>query len=733
MANSFKFAPFVAAIGGLSLAGCGSDEQQVAENETPTSPSTALVAAPPATDRVVHDDIIYFVMPDRFENGDTSNDHGGLEGDKFTHGFDPTDKAFYHGGDMRGLLNKLDYLENLGVTAIWMTPIFKNKAVQGDVNGVSAGYHGYWITDFTQIDPHLGTNDDLKTLVAAAHARGMKVIFDIITNHTADVIKYRECAPQTDANGKPAKATACAYRSIADYPYTRRASDGADINAGFAGDGETHQTPENFAKLTDLTWAYTPYVPEAEKNVKMPAWLNDPAYYHNRGETTFEGENSLYGDFASLDDVFTEHPRVVEGMIDIYKYWISEFNIDGFRVDTVRHVNMSFWRALSPALIDHAKAEGLEEFYIFGEVFDPNPHTLSTFVRDGKLPSVLDFGFQSAAMDMILGSRDGTKLSAFFDADDYYTIRDVDARDLPTFLGNHDMGRFGLFIQGSDRNTDPAAALELDIMGHVLMYGARGVPVIYYGDEQGFTGDGNDQAARENMEPSRVDSYNDNVLIGTDATTAEANYDEAHPVYVALKALADVRKAEPALRSGSQITRLAGADHFAFSRVDMATGQEILVVMNSGDSEMTLDIPVGTANASWVSLLSDQALSGDADSVSVAVPARTAMMLKADKVLESGAFTADPRILIGDADETGGRFLTLTDTFSGPAHVSWFKATDAGEMALGTDISPPYRLYVDDTNIEGQAATIIARIKLHGGDARESRVFFPLASGNGSR
>ncbi len=132
----------------------------------------------------------YFVMADRFENGDSGNDTAFIEGTRSDHGFDPTDQAFYHGGDLQGLIERLDYIEGLGTTAIWMTPSFKNKPVQGEPGTESAGYHGYWITDFTQIDPHLGTNEELKTLIDLAHDRGMKVFFDIITNHTADVLDY---------------------------------------------------------------------------------------------------------------------------------------------------------------------------------------------------------------------------------------------------------------------------------------------------------------------------------------------------------------------------------------------------------------------------------------------------------------------------------------------------------------------------------------------------------------
>ena len=161
----------------------------------------------------VTDQNFYFVMADRFQNGVAANDHGGLPPGKSEgqSGFDPTGKGWYHGGDLKGLQSKLDYIQGLGTTAIWLTPSFKNKAVQDNNGFPSAGYHGYWITDFTQIDPHLGTNDDLRALVRDAHRRGIKVYFDIISNHTADVIRYQEGA-------------APVYVSKDQYPY--RTADG---------------------------------------------------------------------------------------------------------------------------------------------------------------------------------------------------------------------------------------------------------------------------------------------------------------------------------------------------------------------------------------------------------------------------------------------------------------------------------------------------------------------------
>src|SRR6266404_3976664 len=153
-------------------------------------------AAPLAADyrsRAPEDEIIYFLLADRFENGDPSNDRGRLAGDRLHSGYDPTDKGFYHGGDLAGVIRRLDYIQSLGATALWLAPVFVNQPVQGPAGYESAAYHGYWITDFTRVDPHLGDNAELSRLIAAAHARGLKVYLDIVVNHTADIIRYREC------------------------------------------------------------------------------------------------------------------------------------------------------------------------------------------------------------------------------------------------------------------------------------------------------------------------------------------------------------------------------------------------------------------------------------------------------------------------------------------------------------------------------------------------------------
>lgn len=309
----------------------------------------------------------YFVLPDRFANGDPRNDSGGLAGDRLKTGLDPKDKGFYHGGDLKGVLDKLDYIQGLGTTAIWLAPIFKNRPVQGAGADVSAGYHGYWITDFTQVDPHFGTNEELKRLVKLSHQRGIKVYLDVIVNHTADVIKYAEgkyayidkkTAPYTDARG----------RAFEDSNY----ADGS----------------RDFPKVNTDSFPYTPaFDTPADAKAKVPAWLNDATMYHNRGDSTFSGENSEYGDFYGLDDLWTERPEVVRGLTKVYGDWIGGTGVDGFRLDTVKHTNLEFWPQFSRGIQRAAEAAGKKDFFMFGEVYSADPEITSSYVRRGGLPA----------------------------------------------------------------------------------------------------------------------------------------------------------------------------------------------------------------------------------------------------------------------------------------------------------------------------------------------------------
>ncbi len=545
--------------------------------------------------RAPEDEVIYFVLPDRFENGDPSNDRGGLTGDRLTTGYDPTNKGFYHGGDLRGLIKHLDYIQGLGATALWVAPVFKNKAVQGPPGHESAGYHGYWITDFTQVDPHFGTGADFKALVDAAHARGMKFYMDIVVNHTADVIQFAECEGKQD----------CPYRSIADYPYQRRGGvNGAPINEGFA--GEEDESEANFAKLKDPNYAYTVKIPPAERDIKRPAWLNNPIYYHNRGNSTFRGESSTMGDFSGLDDVFTENPRVIRGMIDIYGAWIDRYHVDGFRIDTAQHVNPQFWQQFVPAILKRARADGIPTFHIFGEVatseMDPAHTAVNT--RVDKLPSVLDFSFTRAVVDTVSGVAGTDELARLFRADALYEGGAKAALRLPTFVGNHDAGRFPMLLRMFVPKLAGEELLRRDMLGYAMLLTLRGVPTIYYGDEQGFVGKGGDQDSRQDMFASRVASYNEEKLLGSDATTAQSNFNPNHPLYREFSSLAHIRTSHRALTRGLQLIRYSSDKPglFAVSRFDPQSGREMLLLFNTSTAPAKQHVRVETRSRQFEAL-----------------------------------------------------------------------------------------------------------------------------------
>ncbi len=556
----------------------------------------AVLLAPPVMaqgvrDRPPTDEVIYFVLPDRFENGDADNDRGGLKGDRLTHGFDPTSKGFYLGGDLKGLTARLGYIQGLGATAIWLGPIFRNNPVQGAPGQESAGYHGYWITDFTTVDPHLGTEADLKAFIAAAHGRGMKVYMDIVTNHTADIIRYRECPD-----------SACAFRGRQDFPWSRKGGiGGVPINPGFVGDGPAEQTAENYARLTDPRWAYTPFVPKGLERIKKPDWLNDPLLYSNRGNSNWKGESILWGDFVGLDDVMTSNPRVRDGMIEIYKGWIDRFGIDGFRVDTAKHVNPEFWQAFVPAILAHAKARGIPNFHVFGEVYSDaaDPGYLARFTHVDRYPAVLDFAFKLGVADLVAKNRAPSQLEAILFQDPLYAGGVDAALQLPTFVSNHDQGRLSRTIADSNPKAGSDELLARLKLGHSMLLLLRGVPTVYSGDEQGFLSDGNDQDAREPLFPSKVASYLDNRLIGTSRTHAEAQFDPSHPLYRHIATLSKLRGGEPSLSRGRErvlIAETEGPGLFAVARRlpegNRAPFLDTIIVFNTSGRPLKANIPI---------------------------------------------------------------------------------------------------------------------------------------------
>ncbi|MFF5917174.1 pullulanase-type alpha-1,6-glucosidase [Streptomyces flavochromogenes] len=630
----------------------------------PAPPSDRALAAEPARQDLTREQF-YFVLPDRFANGDTSNDRGGLTGSRTQTGFDPTDKGFYQGGDLKGLTERLDYIKGLGTTAIWMAPIFKNRPVQGEGKDASAGYHGYWITDFTQVDPHFGTNEDLEKLIAAAHRKGMKVFFDVITNHTADTVDYAE--------------QKYGYRPKGAFPYLDE-------------DGRPFDDREALGKVDRDSFPYTP-VPSTEKaDAKVPAWLNDPTMYHNRGDSTWAGESAEYGDFVGLDDLWTERPEVVDGMRRIYEKWVRDFKIDGFRIDTVKHVDLDFWTQWATALDAYAKKQGREDFFMFGEVYSADTTVTSPYVTRGRLDATLDFPFQDAARAFASQGAGADRLAKVFSEDYRYTTDKANAYEQVTFLGNHDMGRIGTFLKQDNPNASDTELVRRATLANELMFLSRGNPVIYYGDEQGFTGPGGDKDARQTLFASKTADYLDDDQLGTDRTHATDAYDPTHPVYKSVAALSKLTRDNPALRDGVQQERYAEGSVYAFSRTDTTTRTEYLVATNSATTDKTVTVPVDSAN--FRALYGSQGAATAANGkVTVTVPALSSLVLKADKPLPAPAVKPSVSLRAPAAGATGTVELTADVSGGGLNRVVFAAQTGNGRwQTLGTADHAPYKV-----------------------------------------
>lgn len=620
----------------------------------------------------------YFAMTDRFANGDTGKDDGGLGGDRLTSGYDPTDSGFYHGGDLRGIIDKLDYIEALGTTAIWITPPFTNQAVQGQ----SAAYHGYWITDFTKVDPHFGTKEDLQELIDKAHGRGMKVYLDVITNHTADIISYVE--------------NEYTYKESSAVPYTDEQGKIVDVKER-AG---AHDFPE-----LDPTSSF-PYTPENSAVKKVPDWLNDVSYYHNRGNSTWVGESVTFGDFDGLDDLMTEDPDVVKGMIDIYSDW-AKMGVDGFRIDTVKHVNMEFWEEWTAAI----SAAGGEDFFMFGEVYETDPKNLSRYARVTDMDAVLDFGFQEAVVGFANG---GTSegLSTLFAQDSLYVSPDSSPANLPTFLGNHDMGRVGYLINGSPKSDRVKFA-------HELMFAMRGQPVIYYGDEQGFAGTGGDKAARQSLFATQVPAFQEQALIDGTPMGSHDRYGTDGELFTTIKELSEIRKAHPGLAQGAQIELYSEGFGYAFSRIDQEEKVEYVVLANSGNDPLTIEVdPLSKEAGSTLLYASNNDMvlkAGGTSMLTVELRPHSLMIVEMPGKVELGSGITDFK---GSVDRTGLMKLAA-DSPDNEWEESSFYYREVGSddwHNLGTVLGPD-ATYYHDVNGFAEGDLLEYRVVDGGGNA----------------
>jgi glycosidase len=483
------------------------------------------------------DQVIYFVLTDRFADGDPSNnDQGAAE-------YNPAKSSHYSGGDLKGIQQKLDYIQGLGATAVWLTPPVANQ--WWSEKAQYAGYHGYWATDFANIDAHYGTLADYQALSRDLHGRGMYLIQDIVVNHTGNFFGYDGPydASDTAKNFVLYESQSSRQSAPVQPPFDQINR----LNPVHAKAGIYHWTPP----ITD------PTVPGQEFNYQL----------------------------ATLADLNTSNPRVRQALKHSYRYWLEQAGVDAYRIDTAKYVEHEFWQDFLHApdgILAKARELGKQHFLAFGEVFEAS----QPFVADGE-----------AKLRRFLGSADKPELNSVIAFPLYFELNRVLAEGqppaqlgyrlqqhvsqfpqphlLPTFLNNHDTKRF--LAAGS-----PAAFLQ----AYALLFTIPGIPVIYQGDEQ--------------LLPETRQA----LFKGGWGATADAFRPE-HSMYQHIRQLADLRR-QHRLFSRGEFSLLqaeaAGAGILAYQM--QFQGKKAVVVMNTADSPRLLaglKLGAGKARLLWQS------------------------------------------------------------------------------------------------------------------------------------
>jgi glycosidase len=462
---------------------------------------------------------IYQIITDRFSDGDPSNNN--LEGN-----YSPANSGSVHGGDFKGIEQKLDYIKALGATAIWISPVVLNGHGQ---------FHGYAARDFYQVAPHWGSLADLQHMIQAAHARGLLVIDDIIVNHGDDLI-YSTDSGYANFLAPPAG-------------YTLKYRSGSLTYAPpFSLYNSTYNSANN--ALTNL--------------------------FHNYGGIPDynTAQHVELGELSGLDDFRTESAYVRSNMVEIYKYWIGQAGFDGFRIDTVKHVEMGFWQNWCPLIHSYAATNGKPNFFMFGEVYDGSDAKCGSYTGTQSggpfaLDSVLDFPLYFLVNSVFASASGNTK-----QIEDRYSAipsnYDPAAQmRLVTFLDSHDQARF-LSVSGAT-----TARLNVAL---AFLYTSRGIPCLYYGTEQAFNGttDPND---REDMFDGQFEQ----------GPSLGDNFNMTHPQFQMVAKLNNFRRLYPALLTGSHVNQWNDSDSpglFAYAR--RLGSEEVFVVFNTSTSTQTL-------------------------------------------------------------------------------------------------------------------------------------------------
>lgn len=514
------------------------------------------------------DEVIYQLLTDRFANGDSANDYRK----------DASALAHYQGGDYRGIVDKLDYLEGLGVTTIWISPIVKNV----DADAGFDAYHGYWGVALDDLNPHFGGLADLRALVKAVHARKMKVILDIVTNHMGQVFYY-----DINNNGQPDEWLSGSGERMGG-------GSGSQLHAALARTTEydPDYDPKGVQAFTSLGLSGPAQVrffdmPEIFRVPPSPAIFSQPEVYNRRGRVTSwdSREQTIYGDFpGGLKDLDTTIPQVREALTQVYVDWVLKADFDGLRIDTLKHVETEFWQEFAPEVRRRLALRGKRNFLLFGEAFDDSDELVGSFTGERQLDSVFYFPQKFQVFDSVFLRGGATKnIERLFEqrALHYSDVPQEGGVNVPprqllvNFIDNHDVPRF-MFERG-----DPSALRA----ALAYLFTEDGIPCLYYGTEQEYWG-GNDPA---NREPLWWSGY---------ATNGET--------FQWISKLARTRKTYPALTRGSfELTwtteHTAGesdAGIVAFER-KTAEGDYALVVINAQGkhTSRSVDAEAGTVMA----------------------------------------------------------------------------------------------------------------------------------------
>jgi glycosidase len=495
------------------------------------------------------DQWIYFLMVDRFNNPAAKPLHPP---------FDDPNCFQFQGGKFDGVRAQLDYLAQLGAGAIWLSPVLKNVAFE------EGTYHGYGIHDFMVADPRFATDpakadDELRALIDAAHQRGIYVVLDIVLNHTGNVFAY-QCDPgeQTCTGSQGAEAD---FRSQAR-PVLWRDDKGAP-QAAWTDIGTIPNPPGDA-----LVW---------------PSELHQNVYYRRQGQP---GPVDTIGDFASLKQFRTDLTDLQQTLIRAYQYVIARFDVDAFRIDTLRYLQGTFPLLFGNSIREFALSIGKKNFFTFGEVFTGDAEQqIARFIgrtTTGQTDMVgvdaaLDYPLFFNLKPVVKGFSPPSALVSMYHLrkqveEDVLSSHGDATRYFVTFLDNHD-------VKERIRFQDPANPTAFDdqvTMGLACLYSLPGVPCLYYGTEQGLHGSGSDPAVRE-------------------AIWGGPGFPKDSFFYKQISLIAQVRSQTPPLRYGRFYFRPISGDgvHFgissfpqgilAFSRI--LFDQEVLVVANTSTSQ----------------------------------------------------------------------------------------------------------------------------------------------------